>query len=224
MVFDPGRWKVFGNVVDGRPLRQVAKRFQIVACCLALVAVLGLAAACGSNGAEPATPVVEEPTPTIAPFPNVDTNVPLVEFHSSGRGYSIGYPEGWEVEASPESTGAGTDFFTWQVGAQRIAVLQVTCNPDLLSPEDMMHADASVASRYGGILDVNAAVPVEVGGVEGEQNTYNLSIGGLEVEHVVVYLVHGECGWRIGLSTMGPDTRDEFLPLFERILASFQLS
>lgn len=224
MVFDSGRSDVFGHIGEGQPLREVAKRFLMAAWCLALASVVAFAAACGGNDGEPATPVVEEPTPTIAPFPSVDTNVPLVEFHSSGRGYTIGYPQGWKVDASPEATGAGTDFFLWEIGTQRIAVLQVTCNRQLLSPEDLMHADASVASRYGGSLDVNAAVPVEVAGVEGRQNTYSLSVGGLTVEHVVAYLVHGECGWRIGLSTMGPGTRDPFIPLFERILASFHLS
>ena len=211
---------MLGDLNDGRPL---IARFLTGALCLALAAIVALAVACGGGSEESTTPVVQEPTPTIVPFPGIDTNVPLVEYHSTGRGYSIGYPQGWEPDASPDATGAGTDFFLWEIGGTRFAVLQVTCNQQALSIDALMMTDAAFASRYGGILDPNTAVPVEVGGVEGRRLTYNLSIGGLTVEHVVAYIAHGECGWRIGLSTFDPETREQLLPLFERILASFKL-
>lgn len=204
--------------------RAIARRFAVAAWGLALFAVLAFAAACGGDNGEPATPVVEEPTATTVPFPRVDTDVSLVEFHSIGRGYSVGYPQGWEMDANPEATGSGTDSFLWQVSERRIALLQVTCNPRLLSPEALMQADAAIAAQFGPGFDPAAAEPVEVAGVEGLQNTYRIAVGGAQVEHVVAYIAQGECGWRIGLSTFGSGTRESFLSLFERILASFQLT
>ena len=43
------------------------------------------------------------------------------------------------------------------------------------------------------------------------------------IEQVAAYVVKGDCGWRIGLDTYAPGTLQSFLPLFERILASFRL-
>jgi hypothetical protein len=148
----------------------------------------------------------------------VDPNVSLAEFRSPDKGYSFRHPEGWEVDASP---GAGTDLFTWMVDGRRLALLQVTCNREIRSADSLMMVDADFASSFGGSLDPSAAVPVEVGGAEGIQNRYSISIGGGRIEHVVAYVSAGDCGWRIGLNSFGSGTLEPYLPLFQRILDTF---
>jgi len=84
-----------------------------------------------------------------------------------------------------------------------------------------MAQDANIVSRYGGALP-EESTPVELGGVPGKQVTYTLGISGFTVEQVAAYAVKGNCGWRIGLAAYGPGNLQSYLPLFERILASFR--
>jgi hypothetical protein len=189
-----------------------------------LTATVFLFAACGGGGGE-ATPPAASPTQAATPggsstpaaLPTVDPDVPLVEYHSADKGYSLQYPQGWEVDASP---GSPTDFFFWRVRDRRLAQLQVTCNRQVSTVDSLMLLDADFASNFGGNLDWAAAVPVEIAGVEGKRNRYSISVSGITVEHVVAYVVAGGCGWRIGLNTQGPGTLEPYLPLFDRILAS----
>ena len=172
---------------------------------------------CGGE-TESTPPEATTPSPGAGVVPPLDPNVSLVEFRSPDKGYSLGYPEGWEVETSP---GAGTDFFFRKADDRRLALLQVTCNRELRTAELLMTVDQNVASNFGGVLDPSAAAPVEVGGVEGIQNRYSITIGGGSIEHVVAYVAAGDCGWRIGLNSYGSGTLEPYLPLFQRILASF---
>ena len=192
-----------------------------------LAAAVFLFAACGGGGGqgEATPPAAANPTQAATPgegttpvaLPTFDADVPLVEFRSADKGYSLSYPQGWEVEASP---GAPTDFFFWRVRDRRLVQLQVTCNREALSADSLMLLDADFASNFGGNLNRAAAVPVEISGVEGKRNSYNISVGGMTVEHVVAYVVSGGCGWRIGLNTQGPGSLGPYLPLFDRILPS----
>ena len=192
-----------------------------------LAVALVLVGACGSEeeetgpptaGPRPSQTATSGPGPASEPAPTVDPGIPLVAFRSPDKGYSLRYPEGWEVDATP---GGGTDAFLWRIGDRRLALLQVTCNRELLTPQSLMRADASVASNLGGYLNLADAVPMQVGGVEGKQNRYSLSVGGLTIEHVVAYVAIGDCGWRIGLNSYGTGSLNPYLPLFDRILASF---
>ena len=208
-------WHANVRVTLGRALmRSIAP----AACFFGLLVLLVMAVGC--NGGEQqggATPAEQFRTPVARP--TYDANAPLVGFHSVDNGYTIGYPEGWEQDTPPAP---GTDAFVWKIGDTRLALLQVTCNPGLLSPEALMSADAEVASTFGGRLDPSTAVPVEVAGVEGKLNTYGVSVGGLAVEHIVAYAAKGNCGWRIGLSSYGEGSLAPYLPLFNRIVASFR--
>jgi hypothetical protein len=215
-----------GHLWPGRGA--VAARLLVVALWgLAVTMALAMSVACGGGEEEPApaTPV-PQPTPAVrqitpVAIPTYDPGVPLVEFTSPGKGYSVGYPQGWEVEAV---TGAGTDMFVWSVNERHLALLQVTCNRELLTPESLMRADAGAAANFGGQFNLADAIAVEIAGVEAKQNQYHLSVAGLRIDHVVAYVPGEKCGWRIGVSTYGPITITQLLPLFERIIASFQLS
>jgi hypothetical protein len=187
-----------------------------------LAAAVLLVGACGGdeeNGEAPSPGPTDTPgaATTVVPPPVVDPEIPLVEYHSGDKGYSIGYPEGWNVEVTP---GGVTDAFSWTLDERRLAQLQVTCNRELLTPDSLMLADLGVASSFGGQLDPAAAVPVQVAGLQGKRNSYHLTVAGLVVEHVVAYVAHGGCGWRIGLNSYGSGNLQPYLPLFDRILAT----
>jgi hypothetical protein len=210
------------------------KRRTLVSVLVGVFWLAGLlvAVACGGGQGEtpPASTVGETtpaaggpsaevpPTPAPRPEPAVDTDVPLVEFHSEDKGYSIAYPEGWEEDVGPTRY---ADAFLLNDGKRHIAQLTVVCKPGK-PVETLLLEDAQRVSRFGGSIDRANAVPVDVAGVTGEQVTYSTNVSGLFVEHAVVYAFTGDCGWRIGLNTYGAGTLPAYLPLFERILATFQ--
>jgi hypothetical protein len=186
--------------------------------CLVLVA-------CGGGQGQEATPTGEAgpPTPTAEaeppePLPTVDPNVSLVEYHSPDKGYSISYPLGWQVDIQPDFA----DYFLWSTESGRpLAQLAVTCNEGALTPDDLMRVDSAVAARMGGI-DPASVVPVEIAGTTGKQLRYTVQTGPLSVEQVAAYAPGEKCGWRLGLASYGSGTLLPYLPLFQRIIDSFQ--
>ena len=192
-------------------------RLALAGGCLLLVAA---AASCGGSDKGAPSPTAESsPVPTVEPLPTIDPNVPLAEFHSD-LGYSVGYPEGWDVRATPSSQLAG---FTWSQTGVPIAQLTLFCNQGANQTiEGLMGQDAGVIARNGGIIP-QQSTPVEVGGVPGKQVTYTTSLGGLPIEQVAVYVVKGDCGWRIALATYeSVGSLQAYLPLFDRIIASIR--
>lgn len=186
-----------------------------------LVAVLFLAA-CGGHGDETATtPEAGLPTVPAGPseLPAVDPNAPLVEYHSPEKSYSVSYPQGWQV-----NTESGfADYFLWSADDGRpLAQLAVTCNAQALTLDDLISADAAVVARFGAGIDPSTIVPIQIAGTTGKQLMYTVPAGGLPVEQVVAYAPGEKCGWRLALASYGPGTLPAYLPLFQRIVASFQ--
>ena len=193
-----------------------------------LLGVLLGAAACGGSdkSGEPRPTQISTPesdvVSTPGPVPTLDPNIRLVTYDSPDKGYSIDYPEGWQVEAA--AVGA-PDIFSWTTDEQGLmAQLTVGCTKgEGLTPEDVMAENARLLGPYG-VLDSTRATPVAVAGVTGEQLKYQSSVGAYAVDHVAVFFVIGNCGWRIGLSAPVTVGLDQFLPLFDRSLASFHYS
>jgi hypothetical protein len=201
-----------------RRVMSVLSRLIAAAAC---VLVVTATAACGDGGKEGASPA----TPTLAPStpaakPTVDPSVPLVEFRSPDKNYTIGYPEGWE-ELKDVS---GPDFivFSWDLNGP-VAQLTILCNEGQNQTLDTLVAgDNAVMRRFGG-TGLSGPTPIEVAGLPGTQMTYVANYSGLVVEQAAAYVIDGDCGWRIGIATYGRGSLQSFLPLFERILASFRL-
>ena len=187
---------------------------------LIFLAVAALAVACGSGQSDKAdnTP---EATGTDTASPTVDVNVPLVEYRSPDKGYSVSYPQGWEVTL----TGGFADtFITRNSLGQVAAQLSVACFPtkEGWTEATLMTQDAKAASLSGG-FQTTPAGDTELAGLPAKRRRYSLSPGGLTVEHVVVYQIRGKCGWRVGLNSYGKDTLNAYIPLFDRILATFRV-
>lgn len=180
------------------------------------------AAPCGEGEQGAAVPTTMPPTPsTPGVLPTVDAKAPLAEYYSPDRGYSVGYPEGWEeVEAL-----SGPDFavFSWTLDGRPMAQLTIMCNEgENQTLSSLMQQDSAVLRRVGGTR-LSDPVPIEVAGAEGKLVTSAHRIGTIAIEQAKAYAVAGECGWRIGLDAYGEGSLQSFLPLFERIVASFRL-
>jgi hypothetical protein len=201
---------------------------------LAVASLVLLLSACGSQGgpessgqASPVpTGVVSTaivPTAVPAVLPTVGPDVPLTVYESPNVGYSIGYPEDWWLQPAA----AGGDSFVRTTPEGKVAaLLTVNCykaEPGW-TPEDLMTADAKAV---GTVSPFHGTVPtdIEVAGVTGKERRYSFSPAatGFIIEHVVAYFISGDCGWRIGLASYGENTLDPYIPLFDRILASFRL-
>ncbi|MGB6837470.1 MAG: hypothetical protein WBF66_07185 [Dehalococcoidia bacterium] len=194
--------------------QELVKRLSyLAALCGIVVGALVVVAACGGEEEQPPA----QATPQARPTP--DPDVALVQYESPSAGYSISYPEGWEV--APQ--GSLGDRFTWfSPGRAPLAEMIVSCyKGENQTPDGLIRQDAAAISGIGQI-DPTRAVPIELAGIAGKQIIYTTSIAGFVIEHVAAYAVQGECGWRLGLSTYGQATLDDYLPLFQRMIASFQ--
>lgn len=194
-------------------------RLATAGVCLLLVAA---AAACGEGEQEPLPPI-STPLPPSTPevLPTVDPGVPLVEYRLPDRGCSLGYPEGWEE--LEEQSGPDLAVFSWALDGKPMAQLTILCNEEENQTLDsLIQQDAAIISGLGG-AGFSEPTPIEVAGTAGKQVTYTINFAGFAVEQVAAYVVKGECGWRIGLATYGEGSLRSYLPLFERIIASFRL-
>jgi hypothetical protein len=193
-------------------------RLLLTGGCLLLAAA---AAACGGNGQEaPSSTASPAPVPTVAPVPTIDPNVPLVEYSSPELGYSVSYPEGWTSNAS---SGSLLATFSLTLAGRPIAQLTVLCSKGAnQTVESLVMQDRVILGRYGAAMPTETT-DVELGGVSGKQVAYTVGLGGLTIEQVAAYAVKGDNGWRIGLATYGAGTLQSYLPLFQRIIASFRL-
>jgi len=167
-----------------------------------------------------ATPAESTPSAVATPLvvPTIAPDIPLTEYRSPDKPYVIGYPQGWEV--LPTNV---TDSFLWRLGSRPVLQLAVSCyRGSDWTPEKLIEQDAAAISALVHV-DPARATPIEVGGLAGKQLRYSVRIEQLLIEHVVVYAVKGECGWRVGLNTFAVPLAP-YLPLFQRIIASFQPS
>jgi hypothetical protein len=196
------------------------RRIVIMGAAAALLGAAIVGTACGGGGDE-----ADQVTPTVATSllrPTPDTNTPLIEYRSPDKGYVVSYPEGWEFDDSPQALG---DAFVWRMAdGTNVAQLVITRNADILTPEDLLKQDVSIISTYGGRIDPTQTRDVQVAGKTGTMALYATSLGGLPAEQAVVYFAGDDYGWRLGLTTYGGSSLPAFLPLFDRIIASFQFT
>ncbi len=191
------------------------------ALCAIVLGALAVFAACGGEEEQPAEPT---PTTNATPFarPTPDPSVPLVQYESSSAGYSISHPEGWEV--TPQ--GASGDRFTlYSADRAVLAELIVSCyKGENQTVDGLIIQDAGAVANIGaGYIDPTTAAPIEVDGISGKQLTYITSVQAFVIEHVATYAVDERCGWRLGLSTYGQGTLDPYLPIYQRMIESFQV-
>jgi hypothetical protein len=185
---------------------------------MALALMLALAACGGDEEAVPAETSTAATNGEL-PLPTVDPDIPLTEYRSADKGYTVGYPSGWEVNAGEQLFG---DIFFWNSESGRpLAQLTVSCNPDALTAEALRRIDAAAAAQFGSV-ESDSITPIEIAGTEGTQMRYRTSVEDLVIEQVAAYAPGDECGWRLGLAAYGSGALEPYLPLFDRIVASFQ--
>jgi hypothetical protein len=200
-------------------MRSLFSRLASITACLLLLAG---AAACGDGEEEEALSTTATPSPrAVVPLPTVDPDVPLVEYQSPDGGFTVGYPQGWEVVE--RATGGDIGTFAWSVDGRPVAQLTVLCSKEEdRTLDDLIERDTAIVANLGG-KRASDPVPIDIAGIEGKQTTYKHGVAGLTIEQAAAYAVTEDCGWRIGLAAYGGGSLESFLPLFDRIVASFRL-
>ena len=131
----------------------------LAACSLALVLTL---AACGSatstSGSTPTPAATSQPasTPTVASTPTTSTTLTTY----TGKGYSIGYPQGWKVNAAGNSV-----VFTDSTGIYNFTIV-ISPNPGGIASADTV-VNAGVNGVKGSLTNtqtVNVPASTTIGG------------------------------------------------------------
>lgn len=182
------------------------------------LAVVALAAswACGSE--EASNTSVPTPRPTPTPF-----DASRVEFERATgafESYTIDVPAGWTVEDTRFAGGFGQEFVLNHDGT-RVAAIMVHCRVGT-TIESMMDQDQKVVHGVHGTYIKASAVQVVVAGLPARQLDYNAALAGIPVNYRSVYLSREPCGWRLALATFGAGLFEQYLPFFERAVASFE--
>lgn len=198
-------------------------RSSVLAASAMALAAAALLVGCGSPQEESELQNGGQPTPPQTALPAVDPDIALVEHHSTHKGYTLSYPEGWRVMAGEEFT----DYFVWRAESGRTyAQVSISCRDpgdQASTPEQMVRFDAHAINELGaGRVSPSEATPLEVGGLPGRQLRYTHMLSGLKVQQVVAYAVSERCGWRISLAVYGDASMEPYLPLFQRIIATFR--
>lgn len=183
----------------------------------AIVAVAVAASwACGSD--RPAQIGVPTPRPTPTPFDasSVQYERATGQFDS----YSIDVPAGWTPETTRFAGGFAQDYVLNDEGT-RVAAIIVHCRVGA-TVESMMDQDQKVVHGvHGDYVKANAVQRV-VDGVSARQLDYHVSLAGVPVNYRSVYLSREPCGWRLTLATFGAGLFEQYLPVFERAVTSFE--
>lgn len=182
------------------------------------LAMVALAAswACGSDGSPSASVPTPRPTPTPFEASRVDFERATGAFDS----YTIEVPAGWTVEDTRFAGGFGQEFVLNHEGT-RVAAIMVLCRVGA-TIESMMDQDQKVVHGLHGNYIKASAVQVVVAGTAARQLDYNVGLAGIPVNYRSVYLAREPCGWRLTLATFGAGLFDQYLPVFERAIASFE--
>jgi hypothetical protein len=206
------------------------KRFGALA--LVSVVIVALGAACGdgdglSDEDERATAaaIIAEGLPTEAEPPDFDpATIDLRPREGQFDSYTIEIPEGWVEVDAPAPDGFSRRYML-DHGQGPVAQVAVRCSIGA-DAETLIWQDSQIAANFDALrasFELHQAVDVTVGGLEGQQVDFTIGLPGGTIEQRAVYLDGDQCGWRIALWVMGLRGRDQYVPLFERVLDSFEV-
>jgi hypothetical protein len=199
---------------------------------LMAIAIVVLGAACGdgdglSEEDERATAaaIIAEGLPTEAEPPDFDpATVELQAVQGRFDSYTIEIPEGWVAEDAPAPDGFSRRYIL-DHGQGPVAQISVRCSIGA-DAETLIWQDNQIATNFDALrasFELHQAVDVTVGGLEGRQVDFSIGLPGGTIEQRAVYLDGDQCGWRMALWVMGLRGRDQYAPLFERVLDSFEV-
>ncbi len=190
-----------------------------------LVALGAIAGACGddeaatSGGRETAAPTI---TDAATPISGASAEG-FKQFVSSGRGYSISYPETWSIEEDAFSIGgiSGDAFLAPEPEDDFIANVNVLCEtiPEGMTTDEYYKAALESLTSQG--LDVQEVDEVTVGGSTGRLIYYTSSFLEQTLDFAQIATAQGACGWVITLTTL-EGSRGEYLDEFTEMGASFK--
>jgi hypothetical protein len=212
----------------------------IAVCVAVLVASIGLAACQEEAEAPPPTQVQTEaearptatvpaatptrvPEATATPAPVEAPELGLARFTSDGKGYRIDHPENWSVKEDALSLGGITaDAFVAPLTDDGFGSnVNVLCEPVPLGTDTDEYLERNIDTLRTS-LQVEPVVgdSDQVLGQTVRLLTYDLSLGGRDLEITQVLVVSGECGWVLTL-TNALGLREKYLPIFRAMYHSF---
>ncbi len=184
------------------------------------VAVIVAAVGCASNSGTPDRAAGPE-TPEATPIPFDLESVRLVPTVGEFDSFRMDVPEGWEVETTRIPGGFTHEYVLKNDYGMRVAVVSVQCRVGI-SVDAMMAEDQRVVQGVGGRYVIGNAGNVTLAGSSGRQLDYGVSLAGVPVDYRSIYLYKEPCGWRLTLAAFGRGQFDQFLPLYYRVVATFQ--
>lgn len=136
---------------------KIPARNTMIACSIFLVLVL---AACGSSGTTsgttPTTAPTSQPSPTTASSPTTSTTLTTY----TGNGYTIGYPQGWKVNAGGKSV-----VFTDPTNIYSLSILVVPDPGGAISPDTVVNTAVQLATaNLKNTQTVNVPASTTIGG------------------------------------------------------------
>jgi hypothetical protein len=146
----------------------------------------------------------------------------FVTYTNEAKGFSIDYPEGWEVEPFPEAPKSMVSISTktWNLKAVRIMVYKSEAPG--LSLEDF--SEAQIQSACNNAKDY-ALIFTEAStrrGIPAIKHTYNCTIGSTTYVSLKVYLVQDGTGWILCFDAP-QESLDSYESIFDSSLSSFRL-
>ncbi len=146
----------------------------------------------------------------------------FVTYTNEAKGFSIDYPEGWEVEPFPETPKSMVSISTktWNLKAVRIMVYKSEA-PDL-NLEDFSEAQIQWASDNVADYALIFTEASTVRGVSAIKHTYSYTVASTTYVSLKVYLVHNGTGWIVCFDAP-QESLDAYESIFDSSLDSFRL-
>ena len=214
------RGSIFGKGAIIKP-----RLFALLQFTFALLAIGAMAAGCGDDeaatpgGGETAEPTITETATSISGA----TAEGFRQFTSSGKGYSISYPETWSIEEGAFSSGdiSGDGFLAPEPENDFFANVNVLCEPIPEGTTTDEYYEAALESLRSQGVDAQEVDEITVGGSTGRLLYYTSSFQEQTLDFAQVATAQGACGWVITLTT-AEGSRSEYLDEFIEMVASFQ--
>lgn len=146
----------------------------------------------------------------------------FVTYTNEAKGFSIDYPEGWEVEPFPEAPKSMVSISTktWNLKAVRIMVFKSEAPG--LSLEDFselqIQSVCDNAKDYA-LIFTEASI---IRGIPAIKHTYNCSVASTTYFSLKVYLVQDGTGWVLCFD-VPQESLDTYESIFDSSLKSFRL-
>ena len=146
----------------------------------------------------------------------------FVTYTNEAKGFSIDYPEGWEVEPFPEHPKGMVSICTKTLLLKDVCINVYKTEAPLLSLEDFSEVQIQSACDITEDYTLTSREELVINGILAIKHDYNCTRGSTTYFSLEVYLVYDGKGWI--LSLYAPlEAFDAYESIFDSSLKSFRL-